>query len=99
MTAADTSIAAYNELVREGTITEGCRKVVSALMEFGPMSDRQLASILDWPPSQVAARRNDLMNEQGTGFVVFSGRYYKDPATKKKVRVWRHNVGKQPSLL
>lgn len=99
MSVADTSVASYYELVKDGKISEGCRRIISALVEFGPMTDRQLSNILDWPPSQVAARRNDLMNDKETGFVVFSGRYYKDPDTKKKVRVWRENLSPQPSLL
>lgn len=99
MAVTDTSIQAYHDLITRRLITPRARAVLKCLMEYGPMADFEIAAKLDWHPSQVSARRGDLVTEDNTGVVVFTGQYKQNPHTNKTVRVWRANLGEQPSLL
>ncbi|MGI1661401.1 hypothetical protein ACRDNQ_04085 [Palleronia sp. KMU-117] len=99
MAVRDTSIEAYHALIKHREITPRCRQVLEVLIEHGPQADYEIAARLGWHPSQVSARRGDLVNEQNTGIVVFTGSYKPNPLTGKTVRVWRANLGDQPTLL
>lgn len=99
MSVQDTSIEAYHDLIKRREITPRAREVLKCLIDHGPMADFEIAAKLNWHPSQISARRGDLINEENTGLVVFTGKYKQNPFTNKTVRIWRANLGVQPSLL
>lgn len=68
-------------------------------MQCGPLADYEIAARLNKHPSQISARRGDLVNELNTGIVVFTGHYKTNPVTRKKACIWRANLTKQPTLL
>lgn len=79
MTAALTSILAFKETVSEREIQ--AYKLMGLYLSVGAMSDREAANRMGWYPSQVSARRNDLMK---LGKVVELGKK-KDTDTGKLV--------------
>lgn len=99
MSVRDTSIEAYHDLIKRREITPRARQVLKVLIDHGPLADFEIAAVLGWHPSQVSARRGDLVNEDNTGLVAFTGDYKRNPSTNKTTRIWRANLGVQPSLL
>lgn len=99
MPVADTSVTAYHDLIREHQITPRCAELLKCLIDYGPQADFEIAARLGWHQSQVSARRGDLVNDQNTGTVVFTGEYKANPGTGKRVRIWRANISRQPSLI
>jgi DNA-binding CsgD family transcriptional regulator len=99
MSVQDTSIQAYHDLIQARQITPRAREILRCLVEHGPQADFEIAAKLGKHPSQVSARRGDLVNDLNTGLVVSTGQYKQNPFTNKTVKIWRANVGSQPSLL
>lgn len=99
MSVTDTSIEAYHQLIKAQQITPRAREILKCLVEHGPMADFEIAAKTGKHPSQVSARRGDLVNEENTGAIVFTGSYKRNPLTNKQVRIWRANLGEQPRLL
>lgn len=82
MTVTLTSHLAFKETVSEREIqTLHLRRLYESV---GVMSDREAGSRLGWYPSQVSARRNDLMK---SGQVCELGRH-RDPVTGKLVNLY-----------
>ena len=99
MAVQDTSIQSYHELIKAQQITPRAREILRCLIEHGPQADFEIAAKLGKHPSQVSARRGDLVNDQNTGLVVSTGQYKQNPITNKTVKIWRANISPQPSLL
>lgn len=99
MSVQDTSIQAYHDLIKAHQISPRAALILKCLVEHGPQADYDIAARLGWHPSQVSARRGDLVNDQNTGLVVSTGRYKQNPFTNKTVKIWRANLSSQPSLL
>lgn len=96
--AAQTSVDAYHQLIKERKITPRCKILLSAYLEHGDLADFEVADILGWHPSQVSARRGDLVNAENTGLIVDKGRTKYNPNTNRNVVVWSVNLERQSKL-
>lgn len=99
MAVQDTSIQAYHELIKAQQITPRAREILQCLIDHGPQADFEIAAKLGKHPSQVSARRGDLVNDLNTGLVVSTGQHKQNPITNKTVKIWRANISPQPRLL
>lgn len=79
MNVALTSISAYHKIGADREVM--CKTLTDLYRAAGPLTDREAGRILDWHPSQVSARRNDL-----EGIVEFGVK--KDPITNKTGKMW-----------
>lgn len=59
-----TSLFAYDELVRSGKINKNEQKVLAVIANIGPCTDREIADVLGWTINRVNGRRNGLMNKK-----------------------------------
>lgn len=83
MTVSFTSVAAYRSIASSRAVQ--CERLLTVYETAGALSDRDAAEILNWNPSEVSARRNDLMKD---GRKVFELATQKDKHTHKTVKVW-----------
>tara|TARA_R100001198_G_scaffold96414_1_gene86105 strand:- start:176 stop:439 length:264 start_codon:yes stop_codon:yes gene_type:complete len=80
------SIASYQQLLEEGTISKRQSQVLHALKEeLGKATNRQLAKHLDWDINRVTGRISELRDK---GLVIPSGSYF-DVATNRTVNMWK----------
>lgn len=79
MTVAFTSKLAYHAIGADREVM--CTTLSTLYRGMGPLTDREAGRILDWHPSQVSARRNDLEGVVELGVK-------KDPITHKSGKVW-----------
>lgn len=85
MTAAQTSLLAYNELKATGKLGNLQSIIYSLIKENSTLSNRDIARILGLEICTVTGRVNELAK---AGMVRAWGRKT-DPRTNKKVKIWR----------
>lgn len=81
---ADTSLAAYRDMTEED-LGINQQAVLDVLRRHGPLSNRQIAGLLQWSINRVTPRCLEL--RQG-GMVEDAG-YSVDPLSGKSVHLWR----------
>ena len=85
MTAAQTSLLAYNELKATGKLGNLQSKIYALIQERSDLSNRDIARILGLEICTVTGRVNELTKE---GLIKAWGRKT-DPRTGKTVKVWK----------
>lgn len=76
-----TSIDSYHSLSSKEA---DCQQLLHLYQHHGNLTDRLASDLLGWYPSQVAARRNDLIKQRQ---IVDKGTV-RDSKTNKTVKVW-----------
>ena len=59
-----TSLFAFDELLREGKISKNEQKVLAVIGNIQPCTDREIADVLGWQINRITGRRNALMNKK-----------------------------------
>ena len=86
MDQAQTSIMAYNEIKRDGTLGMRQRQVYDCLKSNGPLTDKELSAILHLPINCITPRRGELEKEK---HLIESAGIISCPKTGHKTNKWR----------